>query len=111
VESAERARTATLGLRLSIMQESGGRLPNLIGGSTSVLWVNRANSILPVQDGNDICLSGGWDMNGDALYWRRSPAGRAGSDAIKRGTIDVDMQVDRLSTIPQTTSISLTITR
>jgi len=34
------------------------------------MWVNRANSMLPVQDGNDICLSGGWDMNGDALYSR-----------------------------------------
>ena len=68
VESAERARKATLGLRMSIMEESGGRLPDLIGGSTSILWVNRANFILPVQDGNDLCLSGRWDMNGDALY-------------------------------------------
>ena len=50
MESAERARKATLGLRLSIMQESGRRLPDLIGGSTSILWVNRANFILPVQD-------------------------------------------------------------
>jgi len=40
-------------------------------------WVNVnivgqscANFILPVQDGNDICLSGGRDMNGDALYVR-----------------------------------------
>ena len=68
VESAERAPKASLGLRLSTMEESGGRLPDLIGGSTSILWVNRANFILPVQDGNDICLSGGCDMNGDALY-------------------------------------------
>jgi len=68
VESAERARRATLGLRLSIMQKSGGRLPDLIGASTSILWVNRADFILLVQDGNDICLSGRWDMNGDALH-------------------------------------------
>jgi len=49
VESAERARKATLGLRLTIMQESGGRLPDLIVGSSSILRVNRAFLRLPVQ--------------------------------------------------------------
>jgi len=67
-KGADGEKVGTFGLRQSIMRESVGQLSELIVRSTSILWVNRTNFTLPVQDGNNICLSGGWDMNGDALY-------------------------------------------
>jgi len=50
--------------------------------ATAIFW--RSAIMLPVQDGNDICLSGGWDMNGDALYLnKRASAPRVRTSSLR----------------------------